>query len=84
MARKTSALLSPGPPHGSANLDSHPDLAASPRRRHAAITAGGYLSKRHRHTGTLDGSVPKDEPLYKADHSYKLRWAACPGPNETS
>ena len=33
------------------------------RGRHAAVTAGYHLSKRHWNTITLDGSAPDDEVL---------------------
>ena len=65
------ALVTLGPPHGSANLERDPHLAAGQRRRHAAITASCHLSKR---TGTQSHSMaryPGDELLYQADHSYE-------------
>ena len=78
------ALVTLGPPHGSANLERDPHLAAGQRRRHAAITASCHLSKR---TGTQSHSMaryPGDELLYQADHSYELAVARLPGSNGTS
>ena len=40
--------------------------------RHAAVTTGYHLSKRHWNTVTLDGSVPAEEVLELIDHSYDL------------
>ena len=42
------------------------------RGRHAAVTAGYHLSKRHWNTVTLDGSVPDDEVLELIGHAYDL------------
>ena len=38
----------------------------------AAVAAGYYLSKRHWHIVTLDGSVPDDEVLELIGHAYDL------------
>jgi predicted DNA-binding protein (MmcQ/YjbR family) len=65
-------------PFGSVSLRCDPDLAAGLRRRHAAITAGYHLNKRHWNTVTLDGSVPEDELLDLIDHSYELVVARLP------
>ena len=48
------------------------------RRRYPAITAGYHLSKRHRNTVTLDGSVPEDELPDLIDHSCELVAARLP------
>ena len=42
------------------------------RGRHAAVTSGYHLSKRHRDTVTLDGSVPDDEVLELIGHACDL------------
>ncbi len=44
-----------------------------------AITAGYHLSKRHRNTVMLDGSVPQDELLDLIDHPYELAVTRLPG-----
>src|SRR5258708_29914481 len=72
VAGKMFALVTLGPDLGSVSLKCDPDLAAGLRRRHAAITAGYHLNKRHWNTVTLDGSVPEDELLDLIDHSYEL------------
>ena len=43
-----------------------------PRGRHAAVTAGCHLSKRHWNTVTLDGSVPDAEVLELIGHACDL------------
>jgi predicted DNA-binding protein (MmcQ/YjbR family) len=75
---KMFALVTLGPDLGSVSLKCDPDLAAGLRRRHAAITAGYHLNKRHWNTVTLDGSVPEDELLDLIDHSYELVVARLP------
>ena len=72
VAGKMFALVTLGPALGSVSLKCDPDLAAGLRRRHAAITAGYHLNKRHWNTVELDGSVPEDELLDLIDHSYEL------------
>jgi predicted DNA-binding protein (MmcQ/YjbR family) len=42
------------------------------RGRHAAVTAGYHLSKRHWNTATLDGSVANAEVLELIGHAYDL------------
>jgi hypothetical protein len=42
------------------------------RGRHATVTTGYHLSKRHWNTVTLDGSVPDDEVLELIGHAYDL------------
>jgi hypothetical protein len=44
------------------------------RGRHAAVTAGYHLSKRHWNTATLDGSVANAEVLELIGHAYDLWW----------
>jgi hypothetical protein len=51
-----------------ASLGPHSGL----RGRHAAVTVGYHLSKRHWNTITLDGSVPDDEVLELIGHPYDL------------
>jgi predicted DNA-binding protein (MmcQ/YjbR family) len=68
VAGKMFALLSLGPAPASVSLKCDPGL----RRRYAAITAGYHLNKRHWNTVTLDGSVPEEEALDLAGHSYDL------------
>jgi predicted DNA-binding protein (MmcQ/YjbR family) len=72
VAGKMFALATLGPAPGSVSLKCDPDIAVGLRRRHAAITAGYHLSKRHWNTVMLDGSVPQDELLDLIDHSYQL------------
>jgi len=78
VAGKMFALVTLGPAPGSVSLKCDPDLAAGLRRRHAAITAGYHLNKRHWNTVTLDGSVPDDELVGLIDHSYELVVARLP------
>lgn len=80
---KMFALVTLGPAHGSVSFKCDSDLAAGPRRRYAAITAGYPPSKRHWNTVTLDGSVFENEPLDLIDHSYQPVVARRPGPNGT-
>ena len=72
VAGKMFALVSLGPEPGSVSLKCDPGLAADLRGRHAGITAGYHLNKRHWNTVTLDGSVPEEEVLELVDHSYDL------------
>ncbi len=51
-----------------ASLGPHSGL----RGRHAAVTVGYHLSKRHWNTITLDGSVPDEEVLELIGHAYDL------------
>jgi predicted DNA-binding protein (MmcQ/YjbR family) len=66
------ALVPLGPAPASVSLKCDPGLAAGLRRRYAAISAGYHLNKRHWNTVTLDGSVPEEEVLHLAGHSYDL------------
>ena len=66
------ALVSLDAAPGSVSLKCDPDLAVGLRARHAAITPGYHLNKRHWNTVELDGSVPDDELLEMVDHSYEL------------
>jgi predicted DNA-binding protein (MmcQ/YjbR family) len=72
VAGKMFALISLGPPPGSVSLKCDPDLADELRTRHAAITPGYHLNKRHWNTVELDDSVPDDELSELIDHSYQL------------
>ncbi|KAB2370373.1 MmcQ/YjbR family DNA-binding protein [Actinomadura montaniterrae] len=72
VAGRMFALVSLGPPPGAVSLKCDPDLAVELRDRHAAITPGYHLNKRHWNTVTLDGSVPDDELQEMIDHSYAL------------
>ena len=78
VAGRMFALVSLGPPPGSVSLKCDPDLAAVLRDRHAGITPGYHLNKRHWNTVTLDGSVPDEELLELIDHSYDLVVARLP------
>jgi predicted DNA-binding protein (MmcQ/YjbR family) len=78
VAGKMFALVTLGPAPGSVSLKCDPDLAASLRRRYAAITAGYHLNKRHWNTVTLNNSVPDDEVLDLIHHSYELVVARLP------
>ena len=78
VARRMFALVSLGPPPGSVSLKCDPDLAAVLRDRHAGITPGYHLNKRHWNTVTLNGSVPDEELLELIDHSYDLVVARLP------
>ncbi|TMR90422.1 MmcQ/YjbR family DNA-binding protein [Nonomuraea basaltis] len=72
VAGRMFALVSLGPPPGGVSLKCDPDLATDLRARHAAITPGYHLNKRHWNTVELDGSVPDEELLELIDHSYEL------------
>jgi predicted DNA-binding protein (MmcQ/YjbR family) len=65
------ALVPLGPP-ASVSLKCDPEVAVDLRARHAAITPGYHLNKRHWNTVALDGSVPDEELLELIDHSYDL------------
>jgi predicted DNA-binding protein (MmcQ/YjbR family) len=78
VAGRIFALVSLGPPPGSVSLKCDPGLAAALRDRHAAITPGYHLNKRHWNTVALDGSVPDEELLELIDHSYELVVARLP------
>ena len=51
-----------------ASLGQHGGL----RGRHAAVTAGYHLSKRHFNTVMLDGSLTDDDVLELIGHAYDL------------
>jgi len=72
VAGRMFALVSLGQPPGSVSLKCDPHLAAGLRARHAAVTPGYHLNKRHWNTVALDGSVPDGELLELIDHSYEL------------
>jgi predicted DNA-binding protein (MmcQ/YjbR family) len=72
VAGKMFALVPLGEAPGSVSLKCDPDLATSLRGRHAGVTPGYHLNKRHWNTVTLDGSVPDEEVLELVDHSYDL------------
>ncbi|MGP3957688.1 MmcQ/YjbR family DNA-binding protein [Nonomuraea sp. 3N208] len=72
VAGRMFALVSLDSPPGSVSLKCDPGLAADLRARHAAITPGYHLNKRHWNTVALDGSVPDEEVLDLIDHSYEL------------
>ena len=72
VAGRMFALVPLGETPGSISLKCDPDLAVALRGRHAGITPGYHLSKRHWNTVTLDGSVPDEEVLELIEHSYDL------------
>jgi predicted DNA-binding protein (MmcQ/YjbR family) len=72
VAGRMFALVSLGPAPGSVSLKCDPGLAAGLRGRYAAIIPGYHLNKRHWNTVTLDDSVPDEEVLELAGHSYDL------------
>ena len=78
VAGKMFALVPLGAPPGSVSLKCDPDRAVQLRRRHAAITAGYHLNKRHWNTIQLDGTVPGDELAELIGHSYELVVASLP------
>ena len=78
VAGKMFALVSLGAPPGSVSLKCDPDRAVGLRRRHAAITAGYHLNKRHWNTIQLDGTVPGDEIAELVGHSHELVVASLP------
>ncbi|TYK42828.1 MmcQ/YjbR family DNA-binding protein [Actinomadura decatromicini] len=78
VAGRMFALVSLGDAPGSVSLKCDPDLADELRARHAAITPGYHLNKRHWNTVVLDGSVPDDELLELIDQSYDLVVARLP------
>lgn len=78
VAGRMFALVALGEPPGTVSLKCDPDLADDLRARHAGITPGHHLNKRHWNTVVLDGSVPDDELLELIDHSYELVVARLP------
>jgi predicted DNA-binding protein (MmcQ/YjbR family) len=66
------ALVSLSQSPGSVSLKCDPDLASELRARHAAITPGYHLSKRHWNTVALNDSVPDDDVVEQIGHSYDL------------
>ena len=78
VAGRMFALVSLHQSPGSVSLKCDPDLADDLRARHAAITPGYHLNKRHWNTVELDGSVPEEELLELIDHSYELVVARLP------
>ncbi|TYB40162.1 MmcQ/YjbR family DNA-binding protein [Actinomadura chibensis] len=78
VAGRMFALVSLGDAPGSVSLKCDPDRADELRARHAAITPGYHLNKRHWNTVVLDGSVPDDELLELIDQSYELVVAGLP------
>jgi len=72
VAGRMFALVSLGPAPGTVSLKCDPAFAEVLRNRHAAITAGYHLNKRHWNTVLLDGSVPEEDVLELIDHSYDL------------
>jgi predicted DNA-binding protein (MmcQ/YjbR family) len=75
---KMFAILSPNALPESISLKCDPDFAIELRRRHAAVTPGYHLNKRHWNTVHLDGSIPDDEVLHMVTHSYELVVTALP------
>ncbi|WP_240809559.1 MmcQ/YjbR family DNA-binding protein [Actinomadura sp. WMMA1423] len=72
VAGRMFALVPLGASPPSVSLKCDPGLAEELRARHAAITPGYHLNKRHWNTVVLDGSVPDEEVLELVDHSYDL------------
>jgi predicted DNA-binding protein (MmcQ/YjbR family) len=72
VAGRMFALVPLGEVPGSVSLKCDPDLAVGLRARYAGVRPGYHLSKRHRNTVTLDGSVPDEDVLELIDHSYDL------------
>jgi predicted DNA-binding protein (MmcQ/YjbR family) len=56
----------------SINLKCDPTLAIDLRERHAAVTPGYHMNKKHWNTVLLDGSVPDKEVFSWIDHSFNL------------
>lgn len=56
----------------SINLKCDPALAIDLRERHAAVTPGYHMNKKHWNTVLLDGSVPDKEVFAWIDHSFNL------------
>lgn len=72
VAGRMFALVSLFDVPGDISLKCDPDLALELRDRHAAITPGYHLNKRHWNTVRMDGSVPDEEVRELIDHSYEL------------
>ena len=51
-------------------LKCDPDWAVALREKYAAVAPGYHTNKRHWNTVTLDGSIPPDELVDLAEHSY--------------
>jgi predicted DNA-binding protein (MmcQ/YjbR family) len=62
----------------SVNLKCDPERAVELRDRHAGITPGYHMNKRHWNTVRTDGSVPPRLLLELADHSHDLVRASLP------
>lgn len=75
VAGRMFALVPLGASPASVSLKCDPDLAEELRARHAAVTPGYHLNKRHWNTVVLDGSVPGEEVWELVDHSYDLVFA---------
>jgi predicted DNA-binding protein (MmcQ/YjbR family) len=56
----------------SINLKCDPALALELRERHASVTPGYHMNKKHWNTINLDGTVPDKEVFSWIDHSYEL------------
>ena len=72
VAGRMFALVPLGGTPGNISLKCDPELAVALRGRHAGVTPGYHLNKRHWNTVVLDGSVPGGEVLELIDHSYDL------------
>ena len=62
------------------SLKCEPDIAIVLRERHAAVTPGYHLNKRHWNTVALDGSVPEVKVFDWIDDSYDLVVEGLPRP----
>jgi predicted DNA-binding protein (MmcQ/YjbR family) len=62
----------------SVNLKCDPERAVELRERHAGITPGYHMNKRHWNTVITDGSVPDRLLLELAEHSHALVMASLP------
>ncbi|MBL7981729.1 MAG: MmcQ/YjbR family DNA-binding protein [Flavobacteriales bacterium] len=62
----------------SVNLKCDPERAVELRERHAGITPGYHMNKRHWNTVLTDGSVPDRLLLELAEHSHALVLATLP------
>ena len=56
----------------SINLKCDPAFALELRERHASVTPGYHMNKKHWNTVILDGTVPDKEIFSWIDHSYEL------------
>ena len=72
VVNKMFALIKVGNETPSVNLKCDPALAIELRRKYSAITPGYHMNKQHWNTVKLDGSLPEDQILQMADHSYDL------------